>query len=142
MNGVLATYAYSAYHCSDARSLEDIRRCAADSRFGGANSPAVTLLSVEDVALRRNPTWGTSAGGWLKGVFDGPTAPLSAWPRGMARGGLRSPSVASGGQGRSGVVSSGQRGLAVPRGCGTFEYEASLSCLSKALRVCGAIAER
>ena len=56
--------------------------------------------------------------------------------------GQRRPAVASGGQGRSGVVSSGQRGLAVPRGCGTFEYEASLTCLSKALRVCGAIAER
>ena len=139
---LLATNSYEAPTCSELRSLEAIRPCAADRPSGGTNSPAVSHLPMEHCAFRRNPARGTSAWGWLKGAFDGLTAPLSAWPRGMDRGGLRSPAVASGGQRWSEVVSSGQRWLAVPLGCGTFEYEASLSCLSKALRVRLAIAER
>ena len=137
-----ATNSYEAPTCSELRSLEAIRRCAAHRPSGGTNSPAVSHLPMEHCAFRRTPARGTSAWGWLKGVFDALTAALSAWPRGMARGGLRSPVVASGGQRWSGVVSSSQRWLAVPCGCGTFEYEASLSCLSKALSVRGAIAER
>ena len=52
---LLATNSYEAPTCSDSRSLQAIRRCAADSRFGGTNSPGATHLSMEDCALRRNP---------------------------------------------------------------------------------------